>query len=193
MTLLLPEGIAGRAPRRITVAEYLADIEADRFHPDSRAELIDGLIVERTPIGTAHSYATRTLRLLLTHRLTDTYVVGSQEPILLPPDSRPEPDLWLAAPPSGQYGRRDPEPADLALVVEVADSSFEFDYGKKRPLYAVAEIREYWIVDLQHRRLIVSTEPDGLGAYAKTSEYDDTETLHHDRFGAVSVAVFVAD
>ena len=193
MTLLLQEGVQGRPVYRWTVEKYVRAIEAGEFPPDYQAELIDGIIVEKMSIGTPHAYATRTLRSRFERTLGDAYVVGSQEPVVLPNTSRPEPDLWLAAPPPQRYARRDPGPDDLSLVVEVADSSFDFDEKTKLPMYSVAMVVEYWIVDIPRRRLLRYTEPDGVEAYAKTEEYAADQTLDHPTFGRVPVAELFAD
>ena len=193
MTLLLQEGVQGRPVYRWTIERYLRAIEAGDFPADYKAELIDGIIIEKMPIGTPHSFATRTLRSRFERSLGSTYVVGSQEPILLPTSSRPEPDLWLATPPPTRYATRDPGPEDLALVVEVADSSFDFDQETKLPVYAAARIPEYWIVDIPRRRLLRFADPDGVEAYAKTEEYAADQTLDHPTFGRVAVAELFAD
>lgn len=178
---------------RWTLDLYLRAIDDGYFPPDLRAELIDGFIIELMPIGTPHAYATRTLRNYFSSRLGERFVVGSQEPIALNDRSRPEPDLWLATPPPEQYGHRDPGPSDLLLLCEVADSSFDYDYGTKRSLYASERVPEYWIVDVKRRRVLTFADPDGEGAYAETKIYVQTELIQHAEFGTISIGSLFVD
>lgn len=193
MTLLLQDGVGGRPVYRWSVADYVRAIEAGQFAPEYRAELIDGLIIEKMPIGTPHAYATTVLNDVLRDALPrEEYSVRSQNPIALPPDSRPEPDVAVARGTTRDYAHRDPTPTDLLLVVEVSDSTLRFDIGTKLPIYAEAGIREYWIVDIPNSLLHVHTSPASEAGYANVEVYRRGETLQHALFGGVDVAELFA-
>lgn len=157
--------MAVEEPRmRFTTERYERMVETGVLTPDDRVELIAGEIVEVPPIGPLHSTVVERLARLFHAELRDRASIRVQSPVRLPPDSEPEPDLWLAEPPPERYARRHPEPEDLHLVVEVAQTSQERDREKLR-LYARAGIREAWLVDLPARRLEVHRDPtrDGYG------------------------------
>jgi Uma2 family endonuclease len=88
-------------------------------------------------------------------------IVRCQDPISLPNNSEPEPDIVIARLRSDDYINSHPSPADIILVIEVADSSIKFDRDTKAPLYAAAGISEYWIVNLIDDRLEIYRQPSG--------------------------------
>jgi Uma2 family endonuclease len=127
-----------------------------------RVELLDGLILEKMTIYPPHSYAVGQLNRLLTRLLDDGWDVRIQQPISIPSrDSEPEPDVLVALGPAARYIGRHPAPKDVALVIEVADSSLSEDQTAKLAVYAAAKLPTYWIVNLQDRRVEVYTEPRG--------------------------------
>jgi Uma2 family endonuclease len=136
------------ARRRFTVVEYHRMGEAGILREGDRVELIDGEIVEMTPIGSRHASCVKRLNQLFVRALGDRAVVSVQDPIAIPPESEPQPDLALLRPRADFYAGGHPGPADVLLVVEVADTSAPFDRGVKIPLYARAGITEVWLVDL---------------------------------------------
>ena len=153
---------AGDAPsrRRFTVAEYCALAEAGILAEWERVELLDGEIIVMPPIGEPHEYGTNWMNRVLTHRLYDRAWVRVQSSVRLSDDSLPEPDIAvvrLDAP----YRR--PTPEDVYLIIEVADSSLEFDRGVKLLRYAAAGIPEVWIVNLRARQVEAWADPvDGV-------------------------------
>jgi Uma2 family endonuclease len=88
-------------------------------------------------------------------------IVRCQDPISLPNHSEPEPDIAIVRLRSDDYVDSHPAPADIILVIEVADSSIKFDRETKAPLYAAAGISEYWIVNLIDNRLEIYRQPEG--------------------------------
>ena len=173
-------------PHRWTLDSYLRAIEAGVFPPEMRAELIDGiLVVKDMPIGTPHALATRKLRKLLQRNLGLEAVIGSQEPVILGANSRPEPDAFVARGADDDYAQGDPTAADLLLICEVSNSTFAYDRTTKYKLYASAGVPEYWIVDLKTRRLLVFTEPTEAGDYAQERSFDATADFEHERFGRI--------
>ncbi len=113
------------------------------FSEDDRVELIQGEVVEMTPIGWRHARCVSTLNMLLTRYADGRYVLSVQNPITV--DEHGEPDLALVT--ELLVGRL-PGPEEVALVVEVSDTTLPYDRNVKLPLYARAGIPEVWIVDL---------------------------------------------
>lgn len=130
------------------------------FGPDARVELFEGEVVTKLPMLPPHSTVVRLLNTAVIRQLDpERWVVGSQVPIRLSDFSEPEPDLWVARGPQKTYSHRHPGPADLVLVVEVADSSLVEDRRQKIPAYAGAGIPWTWLVSLPDKTLTVYGEP----------------------------------
>ena len=89
--------------------------------------------------------------------------------------SEPEPDLKVLRRPSWEY-TSNPQPEDIALVVEISDSTVRFDLKVKAKLYARAKIVEYWVLDIPEKTLVVHREPKGVYAYLKTYRSDEEVT-----------------
>ena len=164
---------------RFTVEEYHKMGEAGIFSEDDRVELIDGEVVEMTPIGWRHMWCVRQLNRILVgfadERTArgDRYEVDVQDPIFLDGHGEPQPDLVLLHnPPVG----RPPGPAEVALVVEVADTSLGFDRDVKLPRYSQAGISEAWLVDLNSETIEVHSGP-GPGGYRRTTRYTTGERV----------------
>ena len=138
-----------RPVRRFTLDEYHWLFEHSFFKPEDRVELLDGYLIEMSPIHPPHAYSVGQLYQLLVYALGKQAVVRSQQPITLEEQqSEPEPDLVVAVPPARRYVSRHPGPADILLVCEVSDATLASDRSTKLRLYAEAGIREYWIVNL---------------------------------------------
>lgn len=98
------------------------------------------------------------------------WLVRCQHPVLLPDqESVPEPDVALIRRRSGGYRKQHPDPADVFLLIEVANTSLALDRGRKLALYAQGEIAEYWVVNVGDRLVEVYRDPDpAAGAYRQT-------------------------
>ena len=92
------------------------------------------------------------------------------------PINEPQPDLIVLKLPSTSFQSANPQPDDLELAVEVSDSTLRFDLTVKATLYARAAIREYWVLDVPGRRLIVHRDP-GPSGYASVVAYSEAETI----------------
>jgi Uma2 family endonuclease len=147
------------ARRRFTTAEYARMAEAGVLGEDDRLELIDGEILELAPIGSGHAACVRRLTGLFARLLGDTVQVSIQNPIDLDEHSQPQPDLVLLRPRNDFYASAHPTAADVLLLVEVAETSEEYDRQIKVPLYARHGIKEVWLVDLRQRRVFVYRDP----------------------------------
>ena len=142
-----------------TVDEFYKMAEAGIFTEDDRVELLDGEIVEMPPIGSNHASCVDRLTQLLVSRLGGRAIVRVQNPVRLTETSEPQPDLALLAPRADFYAEAHPQAPDVFLLIEVAETSADFDRQVKAPLYARAGVREVWLVDLPQRRVEVFREP----------------------------------
>ena len=161
-------GVLARSPevaiRPLTVDEYYRMAELGILRRDERIELIEGQIVKMSPIGPLHVGVVGAIHELLVRMLAGQVTVLSQSPLRLEDATCPEPDVMILMRREDFYRTALAHPADVILVVEVADSSIGYDRKSKVPLYARNAIRELWIVDLNARLIEVYRSP-AEGAY----------------------------
>jgi len=164
---------------RFTVEEYERLAQAQVLTQCDRIELLDGEIVEMTPIGDRHASVVARLTSLFSRHLGNRSIVWVQNPIQLRVvRSMPQPDVVLARPRADFYAAGKPGPDDVLLLIEVMDTSAETDRGVKLPLYARAGIPEVWLLDLATRRVEVFRQPSLSGySEAHTVERDDRLVL----------------
>ena len=141
-----------------------------------RVELIDGEIIQATSIGRRHSACVAQLTRHLTQALGDRALVWPRNPVRLPPDTEPQPDVTILRPPAEQYIRHRAGAGHVLWLVEVADLSYRYDRYVKLPLYARASIPEVWIIDLTHEVVEVHRHPSSRG-YGSTHTVDRAGTL----------------
>jgi Uma2 family endonuclease len=161
------------AHRRFTVDEYHRMAEAGILGEDDRVELLDGEIVQVSPIGARHAATVSRLEHLFHHLAGNRAIVRGQNPVRLDNYSEPEPDIALVAPRDDYYAADHPVPRDVLLIVEVADTSLRYDRHRKLPSYARAGIPEVWLVDLTLDRVERHREPRG-------DAYTDQQNLGRD-------------
>jgi Uma2 family endonuclease len=151
--------------RRFTRKDYYRMVEAGILRARDRVELIEGEIIEMSPIGPRHSAFVDNLTRLLVRRLPDDAIVRVQGPVALADDTEPQPDLTVLRRRAVAYKDREAWAEDAVLVIEVAESSLAYDRITKRRLYAQAGIPEYWIVDCGAETVEVyrTPGPDGYG------------------------------
>ena len=152
------------AGRRFTVAEYLALGEAGILAKEERIELLDGAIIQMAPIGNRHLNSVDWIGYLLREPIGRRAMVRVQGSIQLDDASAPQPDVAVIQLRSIN-DIRPVLPSDVYFLVEVADSSLEFDLGEKLARYAAAGIPEVWVANLRAGELVVNAEPQGA-AYA---------------------------
>lgn len=145
--------------KRFSIEEYHRLAELGFFAPDERVELIRGEIIKMAAKGRSHSVCTSFLVEELVILLARRARLRLQEPIILSPDSEPEPDIVIARRRSDNYFSSHPEPADILWVIEVSDSTLKYDRKTKLSLYAEAGISNYWIFNLVDDRLEMYGEP----------------------------------
>lgn len=143
-------GMTSAAPERhrFSVEEYHRMADAGLFGEDDRVELLEGEIIDMAPIGSRHAACVHRLTRLLVTRLGDRAIVSVQSPVRLGNLSEPQPDLAVLAPRPDFYAGAHPGPADVVLVVEVADTTSAWDRDVKVPMYGRAGVAEAWVVDL---------------------------------------------
>ena len=160
--------------RRFSADEYERMIETGILTEDERVELVKGEIICMAPIGVRHVAAVNRHTNRFSRLLPDI-IVSVQNPIRLPQGSQLQPDVALLRPSDDFYEDRLPEAGDVLLLIEVADTSLDYDRDTKLPLYAEAGIVEVWIEDLPGDQLLVYREPkDGHYRTAFTAKRGDT-------------------
>ena len=140
----------------LTIDDVRAMVRAGILSEDDSVELLDGVLVEMSPQSPAHLHAvTRLTMLVVPIAAAAGLVLNPQCPLdVASPISLPEPDIAVA--PAGGW---ESYPAGALLVVEVSVTSSAVDLGRKAAIYAAAGIPEYWVLDLEHRRLVVHRDP----------------------------------
>jgi len=144
---------------RLTVLEYRRLGEAGVLGEADRVELLDGQLVDMSPIGVRHALAVDALTELLVTAVAGRAGVRVQNPVELDDSTEVHPDIALVRRPWQGYPAAHPRPIDIILLVEVADTSLETDRGAKLELYARAGVREFWIVDLTTDGVLVYRNP----------------------------------
>jgi len=155
-------------PHRLTVDDYYRMAEVGLLPPDARVELIEGGIVDMAPIGSRHAAAVDLLAERFMRAVAGAAIVRIQGPIRLGRSSEPQPDLAVLRLRTDRYANSHPTAADVLLLVEVSDTTLQFDRDVKSALYARHSVPELWIVDLSHSELQIFREPQREG-YADRS------------------------
>jgi Uma2 family endonuclease len=150
--------------RLFTVAEYEQMATAGILGEDDRVELINGEIVTMTPVGSRHAGAVkRLLHAFLPLQAAGTVLLSVQDPIQLGSHSEPQPDFALLRPRPDFYATAHPNSSDVLLIIEVAETSAEFDRTVKLPLYAKEGIPEVWLVNVTEDRIELFRDPRADG------------------------------
>ena len=150
--------------------------EVGLLSEDSRVELIEGEIIEMSPIGSSHGATVNRSSTLLNRKVGDIAIVSVQNPIRLNDFSEPQPDIALLKPRKDFYSKSHPTAEDVLLVIEVADTSVNYDRNVKLPLYARADIPEAWLMVLSRGIIEVHSQPKN-GKYQKIHRLKRGKTL----------------
>ena len=170
-TLLLP------ARHKLDADAYFRMAELGILERHDRVELIDGEIIDMMPIGMEHAATVNGLTRALVMACGEKAIVSVQNPVQLNVRNVPEPDFAIFKARADFYAREPaPAPADVLLLVEVADSSLRYDRSVKMPLYAKTGIPEFWLVDVAARRLEAHRQP-GPDGYADITTHGPGEHL----------------
>lgn len=161
--------------------------EAGILHEDDRVELIDGEILELSPIGSRHAACVSRLVTALIRAVGDRAIVGPQNPVRFPSDTEPQPDVALLKPRDDFYASAHPGPEDVLLLVEVSDATLAYDRGEKLGLYASTGIPEYWIADLNAGKIEVFSRLVN-GEYRDLRKFGHGETVESSTVPDLSLA-----
>lgn len=160
ITQRLPDGMPSEPVCRITVDQYHDMIRLGILVEGDPIELLEGWLVRKMPKNPPHVVSGKLLRRALAKIIPRGWEIQSQDPITLG-NSEPEPDLAVVADDEREYLKHHPTAADVALVVEIADSSLARDKGWKKRVYARAGISQYWVVNLVDSIVEVFSDPNG--------------------------------
>jgi Uma2 family endonuclease len=161
---------------RLTVTDFHRMGEAGILHEDDRVELIEGELIDMAPIGSRHASKVIQLTALFNALLSGRAIVSPQNPVRLGTYSEPQPDIAILRFRDDYYAAALPQPEDVLLLVEVADTTLQYDRDIKMPLYARHGIPEVWLVDVQHERVEMYLEP-GSDGYRHIHRPDNTEQI----------------
>lgn len=156
MSALLNVGPAQLFP--LTVGQYHAMIDNGILSSDDRVELLDGLIIQKLPINPPHCTSVHATRQALERVIPQGWYVTDQRPVTFE-TSEPEPDVVVVRGSFRDYRTRHPSPAEVAVVIEISDTSLERDQVLKKRIYAAGGVVCYWIIDLKNGRVEVYTDP----------------------------------
>jgi Uma2 family endonuclease len=137
--------------------------EVGIFEPSERVELLEGKIIWMIAKGTAHRSAVGRTNKLLQNRLGNQAWIAIQDPVKLNERSEPEPDIAVVKIDPLDYADHHPTPTEIYLIIEVADSSLKLDTEIKAKAYSQAGIKDYWVLDVVKRELIVFRNPTTEG------------------------------
>ncbi len=147
---------------KFTVENLLRMEQAGVFPPDQHMELLNGEIIDMSPINPPRAHCvTRLTRFFYQHLSANDYIISIQNPIQLSSYSLPQPDVVIADFREAALRQDHIQAADIKVLIEVADSSYDYDRYIKLKEYALAGIPAYWIVNLSQLQIEVYTQPEG--------------------------------
>ncbi len=176
---------------RITVGLYERLVDQGDLVEDQPIELLNGVIVWKMPKGPRHDACSARCRRAIEGLLGGVWHLRVESAVRVPDYSEPEPDLSIVRGESDDYTERHPEPPDVGLIVEIAETSLARDRGTKRDLYARAGIPAYWIVNLAARQVEAHGPPVAC-SYPPPSIFNEDQVvdliLDGSLFGRIAVA-----
>ena len=176
--------------RRFTADDYQRMGQTGILPPDARVELIDGEVLAMTPIGSRHNACVSSANRALVRAAGDAAIVLPQGSVRLDLYHEPEPDLVLLRPREDFYASRHAGPEDILLVIEIADSSIEYDRDVKARIYAEAGIPEYWLADLTANLVWRYCSPE-RGAFRSLQQYRRGQSIAPNLLPACVIAADV--
>jgi Uma2 family endonuclease len=178
--------------KRFTVEDYYRMADAGILAPGDRVELIDGEIIQMSPIGTRHLGCVNATNAVFFDSFKGRAVTSGQNPVQLSDFTEPQPDVVLLKPRKDFYRGKHPEAADALLVVEVSDATLAYDRDVKLSYYAAAAVPEVWIEDLNSDRILVYRNPiDGVYKVQLTLGRDESISVQAFPDTAFAVSDFI--
>ena len=174
--------------RLISIDEYHRMAADGLFSEDDRVELIEGEIVEMTPIGDRHALGVLRLNLFFHRGFLNRGLISPQNPLRFGGWSEPQPDVAVLAWRDDLYAYAAPASQDVLLLVEVADSTIGYDRKIKMPLYAKHGIGESWILNLAEDVLEIYRQPSTTG-YRKIQRLRRGDSIAMEAFPDVVFSV----
>lgn len=170
--------IAERPERLFTREDYHAMLKAGILGEDDRVELINGKIIAMMPIGPWHASSSARLNHILNRIYGERALIVVGNPVGLGDRSEPQPDITVLRRRDDYYSERHPEPKDVLLLIEISDSTLNYDLNKKHDLYASHGISEFWVVDGQRHCVHVFRAPlNGVFSESQVLNVGDSLTL----------------
>ena len=154
---------------RFNVTDYHRMAASGVFPPDARVELLNGKINDMPPTGPFHGGLVNRLTRLFGRLSNDRWLVSAQNPLHLDDHSEPQPDMMLLRPSKDDYTHRHPQPEDVFLLIEVSDSTLDYDREQKLPAYGRAGVAEVWIINLIEMTIEVYCDPHFTGYGSKAT------------------------
>lgn len=171
---------------RFTVDDVYLMVNHGILPADRRIELIDGELIDMSPINLPHANSVTKLgRFFSKHLPQEEYIIRVQNPVLLSDYSLPEPDLVIAYYRNALLENEHTRPSDIAILIEVADTTYRTDRDIKAPLYATEGVAVYWIVNLNKRQVEVYTDPNE-GKYTQVQ-------IHQNAFDVLGATITPSD
>lgn len=172
-------GVPSEPIWRLSVEQYHEMIETGILHEGDPIELLDGWLVYKMTKNPPHETATGLIQDVIAPLLPKGWILRLQAPITLS-DSEPEPDAAIVRGKRQDYAHHHPSASDVAVVIEVSDSTFQRDRELKQRIYARAGISAYWIVNLVEGQIEIYTRPQGAAgsfSYAERRVYHGAEQI----------------
>lgn len=175
-TVAITEKRAAIVPKRFTVEEFRKMTEVGILPEESGWEIIDGYLIDKMSIGSNHAGTVNLLTQKLIIMVAGKAAVAVQNPIRIDDYNAPEPDISLLRPREDFYRKSLPAPQDALLLIEVSDSTVEYDRDIKKTLYAEAGIAEFWLINLKENTVERYSSPKN-GSYRLAEILESGETI----------------
>jgi Uma2 family endonuclease len=163
---------------QLSIGQYHQMIELGILTDDDPIELLEGWLVTKMPKNPPHRLTTQLTREALTALLPAGYYVDDQEPITTD-ESEPEPDVMIVRGQRRDYRDRPAGPQDIAVVIEVSETTLQRDRTLKKRIYARSGIPVYWIINLPERQIESYTHPSGPAEHPDYQRRQDYQTTNH--------------
>jgi Uma2 family endonuclease len=174
--------------RQFTVDDFARMVDAGILAKDERVELIDGEVRYMSPIGSLHAAIVNRLNAVLTEKLLHRAIVSIQNPVVLNDFTEPQPDIVVLRLKEDYYAEALPGPSDVLLLIEVADTTLDYDRDEKVPRYATMRIPEVWLVDANAQEVTQYARAEA-GSYRDVRQFKPGQELHSAKIESLSISI----